>query len=123
MSGVYMHEIHKELPALIITLQQLYRTSGDAEACGIFLVLSSFSGVASIILLSEVLDLLAKLSCYMQRQTTDFSRLPLILESILKELEELKEDKTEWCSGVSTQVDKLESEHGIMHDHKRPLSS
>lgn len=28
----------------------------------------------------EVLDLLAKLSCYMQRQTADFSRLPLILE-------------------------------------------
>ena len=67
--------------------------SGDAEAYGISLVLSSFSGVASIILLSEVLDLLPKLSCYTQRQTADFSRLPLILESILKELEELKKDK------------------------------
>ena len=37
----------------------------------------------------------------------------MVLESILKELEELKEDKAEWCSGVSTQVDKLESDHGI----------
>ena len=36
--------------------------SGDAEAYGISLVLSSFSGVASIILLSEVLDLLPKLA-------------------------------------------------------------
>ena len=86
--------ICKDLPALIITLQQLYQTSGGAEAYGIALVLSSFSGVASIILLSEVVDLLAKLSCYMQRQTVDFSRLPLILKSILKELEELKEDKS-----------------------------
>ena len=75
--------IRKDLPALIITLQQLYQTSGDAEAYGISLVLSSFSGVASIFLLSEVLDLLAKLSCYMQRQTTDFSKIPLILDSIL----------------------------------------
>ena len=49
----------------------------------------------------------------MQRQTADFSRLPLILESILKELDELKEDQAEWCSGVSTQVDELESDHGI----------
>ena len=49
----------------------------------------------------------------MQRQTADFSRLPLILESILKELEELKQDKPEWCSGMGTQVDKLESDHGI----------
>ena len=105
--------IRKYLPALIITLQQLYQTSGDAEAYGISLVLSSFSGVASIILLSEVLDLLAKLSCYMQRQTADFSRPPMILESILKELEQLKEDKAEWCSEVSTQVDKLESDHKI----------
>ena len=105
-----LRAIRKDLPALIITLQQLYQTSGDAEAYGISLVLSSFSGVASIILLSEVLDLLAKLSCYMQRQTVDFSRLPLILEGILKEVEELKEDKAEWCSGVSTQV---ESDHGI----------
>ena len=37
----------------------------------------------------------------------------MILESILKELEELKQDKPEWCFGVSTQVDKLESDHGI----------
>ena len=65
----------------------------DVEAYGICLVPSSFSGVASIFLLSEVLDLLAKLSCYMQRQTTDFIKLPLIFDSlysILKELEQLK---------------------------------
>ena len=49
----------------------------------------------------------------MQRQTADFSRLPLFLESILEELDELKEDKAEWCSGVGTQVDELESDHGV----------
>ena len=108
-----LRAIRRDLPALIITLQQLYQTSGDAEPYGISLVFSSFSGVASIILLSEVLDLLARFSCYMQRQTADFSRLPMILESILKELKQLKEDKAEWCSEVSTQVDKLESDHEI----------
>ena len=37
----------------------------------------------------------------------------MILESLLKELEELKQDKPKWYSGVGTQVDKLESDHGI----------
>ena len=77
-----LRAIRKDLPALLVTLQQLYENSGDAEAYGIFLVLSSLSGIASIILLSEVLDLIARLNCYMQ--AADFSRLPIILESILK---------------------------------------
>ena len=37
----------------------------------------------------------------------------MILESILKELEQLKEDTAEWCSEVSTQVDILETDHEI----------
>lgn len=65
----YLHAIHKDLPALVATLQQLYQTSGDAEVYGISLALSSFSGVARIFLLSEAFDTLAKLNCYMQRQT------------------------------------------------------
>lgn len=70
--------IHKELPALIITLHKLYETSGDAEAYG---VLSSYSGVATVVLLSAVLDL-TKLNLFMQRKATDYSKLPTILESI-----------------------------------------
>jgi hydroxylamine reductase (hybrid-cluster protein) len=81
--------IQTDLPALV-TLQLLYQKSGDVEAYGISLGLSSISGVASIFLFSEVLKILAKLSGYMQRQTADFSRLSLILDSILKELEQLK---------------------------------
>ena len=49
-----MKVIHKELPALILTLQDFYETSGDAEALGIRLILSSFGGVAAILLLGEI---------------------------------------------------------------------
>ena len=118
-----LRAIRKDLPALIITLQQLYQTSGDAEAYGISLVLSSFSGVASIFLLTEVLDLLAKLSCYMQRQSTDFRKLPLILDNILKELELLKEDTADWCTNVPIQVAKLVDDHGITIGRSRPTRS
>ena len=81
----------KELLALITTLHHLYDTTGDAEVFGLALVLSSFCGVARIVLLSKVLDLVAKLNS-MQMQAADLSRLPLILDSIEKVLKLLKED-------------------------------
>ena len=84
--------IRKKLLILITTLHNLYNTTGDAEAFGLALVLSSFCGVATIVLLSKVLDLVAKLNSFMQRQAADLSRLPLILDSIEKEQKLLKED-------------------------------
>ena len=105
--------IHKELPALIYTLHQLYNDSGDAEAYGLALVLSSCSGVATIVFLFVVLGLLAKLNCFLQRKATDFSRLPIVLKSILSEVKHLKDDGAEWCSVVEKTVSLLESEHDI----------
>ena len=91
MFGSYL-AICKELLALITTLHHLYDTTGDAEAFDLVLVLSSFCGVASIALLSKANDLLTKLNSFMQRQAVDLSRLPLIVDSIEKELKLLKED-------------------------------
>ena len=57
--------IYRELPALIVTLQQPYETSGDAEAYGIGALLATYTGVASIVFLSEVLDILARMNVSM----------------------------------------------------------
>ncbi len=106
--------ILKELPALIITLHQLYEESGDAEAYGLALILTSYPGVATIILLSALLDLLAKLNnCFMQRKAADFSKLPIILRSIVDEIKHLKDPGSEWCSIVESTVEMLETEHSI----------
>ncbi len=105
--------ILKELPALIITLHELYNESGDAEAYGLAAVIGSYSGVATIVLLSVVLDLLAKLNCFMQRKATDFSKLPIVLQSITEEIKHLKDEKAEWCTLVETTVEMLSSEHDI----------
>ena len=43
--------IYRELPALIVTLQQLYETTGDAEAYSIDALLATCTGVASIVFL------------------------------------------------------------------------
>ncbi len=105
--------ILKELPCLIITLQQLYEESGDAEAYGLALLLTSYPGVATIVLLSALLDLLAKLNCFMQRKAADFSKLPIILRSIVDEIKHLKDPGSEWCSIVESTVEMLETEHSI----------
>ena len=43
-----------------------YETSGDAEAYGIGALLATYAGVASIVFLSEVLDILARMNVSMQ---------------------------------------------------------
>ena len=91
----------------------MYEDSGDAEACDLAVVLSSYSGVATVIVLSAVLDLLTKLNGIMQRKATDFSRLPIILESILAELKHLNGDGAEWCSQVESTLVMLTREHDI----------
>ncbi len=105
--------IRKELASLIITLDNLYESSGDAEAYGLSLVLSSYSGIATIFLLSAVLDLLAKLNCFMQKKATDFSRLPIMLDGVMCELKDLKKDGADWCNLVETAIANLTNEHGI----------
>ncbi len=77
------------------------------------LVLTSYPGEATIVLLSALLDLLAKLNCFMQRKVADFSKLPIILRSIVDEIKHLKDPGSEWCSIVESTVEMLETEHSI----------
>ena len=105
--------VRKELPAILITLQDLYETTGDAEAFGVQSILSSFAGVTTVIILCEILNLIATLNCFMQRKATDFSRLKVILDSILDQLKCLKREDADWCSEVESTVATLESEHEI----------
>ena len=102
--------ILKQLPALITTLHQ-FEESGEAEAHGLALALGSYSGVAIIVLLSVVLDLLAKLNFSLQRKAAGFSKLPTILKSITDEIEHLKDEDAEWCALVGETVNKLDSDY------------
>ncbi len=76
-------------------------------------ILSSITGVACIYLLSEVLSLLARLNLFMQRKTSDFSKLPIVLSSIIQQLVSLKEPGTDWCNDADEAISNLEKEHGI----------
>lgn len=49
----------------------------------------------------------------MQRKVSDFSKLPIILESICSELEDLKREHAEWCSVLKTTITKLHTDYSI----------
>ena len=108
-----MRAIRKDLPAIIVTLQQLYETSGDAEAFGLSTLLSSFTGVANVVFLSEVLDILARMNVAMQKKTADFSRLQVFLQSTVDELKNLKDEKADWCSSTELALVRLQKEFNI----------
>ena len=105
--------IYRELPALIVTLQQLYETSGDAEAYGIGALLVTYTGVASIVFLSEVLDILARINVSMQRKLLDLSRLPVLLKITTDQLEHLKDERSEWLGSVESEISLLKEKHDI----------
>ncbi len=105
--------IYREFPALIITLQQLYEASGDAETYGLSAVLASFTGIESVVFLCEVLDILARMNAIMQRKHADFSKLPVILKATTDQLEHLKDEKSEWLISVESQISQLKEKHGI----------
>ena len=105
--------IYRELPALIVTLQQLYETSGDAEAYGIGALLATYTGVASIVFLSEVLDILARMNVSMQRKLLDLSRLPVLLKITMDQLEHLKDERSEWLGSVESEISLLKEKHDI----------
>ena len=108
-----MKAIGQELPALILTLQDHYETSGDAEAFGIQKILSYF-GVAAFVLLGEILNLLASLNCFMQKKTADFSWSKIMLDSTLDQIKSLKANDASWCSEVGEVISSLQDEHDIV---------
>ncbi len=90
-----MQAIRRELPAIITTLQQLHVTTGDAEAFGLSILLATFCCIASVMLLSDVLDILARMNASMQRKTADFSKLQIMLQLTIEDLEALKDENSE----------------------------
>ena len=108
-----MRAIRKELPALILALQQLYDSTGDAEAFGLSILPSSFSRVVSVFFLSDVLEILARINVILQRKVADFSKLQIMLQFTCDELKSLKREKADWCSLAESMLAKLETEYEI----------
>jgi hypothetical protein len=102
--------IYRELPALIITLQRLYQSSGDAEAYGLSTLLATYTAVASVVFL---LDIVARMNVTMQRKNADFSKLPVLLKVTTDQLEHLKEENSEWLTSVESEISLLKEKYDI----------
>ena len=98
----YVKAICTGLPPLLQTLSQLYESSGDAEAYGMYSHLASVNGVSSSHLLSEVLNALGLLNLFMKKTIADFSNLPFMLTSILDHLNSIRESNGSWFTAAET---------------------
>ena len=91
----------------------MYEISGDSEAFGLSTLLAIYSGVASIVFLSEVLDIFAIMNASMQRKLADFSKLPLLLKAMTDQLEYMKVEKSGWLCSVETEISQLKEKYDI----------
>ena len=90
----YVKAICMALPPLLQTFPQLYESSGDAEAYGIYSLLTSVNGVSSSYLLSEVLSAFALFNLFMHTKIAEFNKLPFMFKSTLEHLNFIRESDT-----------------------------
>ena len=83
--------VRKSLPALVNTFDKIYDETGNAEAHGIATLLTKYNTVACIYMLSDVLHTVAKLQGNLQAKEIDLASVPGMVDSITKQLKELKE--------------------------------
>ena len=83
--------VRRSLPALVNTFEEIYNDTGDAEAHGIATLLTKYTTVACIYMLSDVLHTVAKLQGSLHGKDIDLASVPAMVESTTKRLKELKE--------------------------------
>ena len=96
--------------SIVANLSQLYESSGDAEAYGIYSLLASVNGVSSSYLLSEVLSVPALFNLFMQKKIADSSKLSFILKHTIDHLNSIWESDASWCAAAETAISNLETE-------------
>ena len=82
--------VRKSLPALIRTFDDIYEEKGDAEAYG----LRTYKFVACLYMLCDVLHTVDKLQGSLQCKQLDLATVPVMVESTVSRLKDLKERPT-----------------------------
>lgn len=93
-----VRSVRQCLPALIRTFEELYEENGDAEAYGLSRLLCTYKFVACLYMLCDILHTVAKLQAGLQAKELDLASIPVLVDSTLSRLIELKEDpsSTTW---------------------------
>ena len=84
------------------------------QAYGLSNLLVNYTGVASVVFLSEVLDILARANASMQTKLAYFSKFPISLKVVTDQLEHLKEETSEWLGTVETVISQLQEKYDIV---------
>ena len=93
-----VRSVRQCLPALVRTFEELYEENGDAEAYGLSRLLCTYKFVACLYMLCDILHTVAKLQASLQAKELDLASVPVLVDSTLSRLIELKENpsSTTW---------------------------
>ena len=83
--------VRQVLPALVQTFKDIHAESGDAEAYGLSVLLCTYKFVACLYMLCDVLHTVAKLQGSLQTKDLDLSMVPMMVQTIVGRLRELKD--------------------------------
>ena len=100
-----------EVPLLLQTLSQLYKSSGDAEpyvTYSLWLLLMVYQEVISYRKFP-----VPKLKLFMQKKIADFSKLPFMLKCTLDHLNPIRENDASRSTAAETATSYFEFGHGI----------
>ena len=81
----------RTLPAVLVYLYQ----QGDPTAIGLYKVMATYSFLASLLLLDEVLSAVSRLSLAFQRSIIDLTTIPPLLNSTVQSLEKIKQESAD----------------------------
>ena len=79
------------LRALVETFEKIYNDSGDAEAYGIAKLMCTYTFLACLYMLCDVLHTVAKLQGSLQSKELDLATVPILVQSTVSRLQEFKD--------------------------------
>ena len=82
-----VHAIRRSFSPLVTTLESIYEEGGDAEAFGLAKLVKSYNFVATVSMLCDALDPVARLCTALQAKTLDFAEHNFLVDTCTADLE------------------------------------
>jgi hypothetical protein len=100
-----VHAIRQSFSPLVVALESIYEENDDAEAFGLAKLVKSYNFIASVSMLCDALDPVARLCTALQAKVLDFAELNFLVDTCIGDLQAMMSspsEATEYFKKVDT---------------------
>ena len=90
-----VHAIRRSFSPLVVALESIYEEDGDAEAFGLAKLVKSYNFIATVSMLCDALDPVARLSTALQAKALDFAELSFLVDTCTADLQAMMNSPNE----------------------------